>query len=196
MSATAGRTFPLSPGGAAEGCVPPVGSVELVDLTATPRFGLKGPGSAAWLAVQGLVLPDVNRVADLPRARLLRLGGEDFLVAGEGCEALAGLWHAAEGPKGYWSWREEGWAWMRLAGPLAGEAMARLCAVDLRDGKAAADAVVQTRVAQLDAVVVRDGRAFDLFFDIASTAFLVRAVRHAAERAAHAAGPRETEGRS
>ena len=43
------RQFPLSTGGSAQGIGLPNGAVELVDLTAKPRFGIKGPGSSAWL---------------------------------------------------------------------------------------------------------------------------------------------------
>jgi sarcosine oxidase, subunit gamma len=195
VSAAAHRTFPLSPGGPAEGVALPSGGVDLVDLTAAPRMGLKGPGSSAWLAAQGVVLPAVNRIGWQDGMRVLRLGTEDLLVTGEGCPALAERWRASEGPRGYWSWREEGWAWMRLSGPLAGETMARLCAVDLRDEKMPDDVLVQTRVAQLEAVVVRDAQSFEIFFDIASTAVFVRTVAEAARRAARAAGL-SPEGRS
>jgi sarcosine oxidase subunit gamma len=189
VSASAPRTFPLSPGGPAEGVVLPAGAVDLVDLTATPRMGLKGPGSSAWLAAQGFALPAVNRIAWQDGVRVLRLGTEDLLVTGEGCPALATLWQAGKGSRGYWSWREEGWAWMRLSGPLAAAAMARLCAVDLREESMPDDMLVQTRVAQLEAVVLRDAGAFEIFFDIASTALFARTVADAGRRAARAAGP-------
>lgn len=184
--ASAARVFPLSPDGAAADVSLPKGHVRLEDLSALPRFGLKGPGSAAWLESAVGPLPGVNQVLAGDGLRILRLGGEDLLLTGPACETLAATWRKAEGSRGYWSWREEGWAWMRLSGQAAGDVMARLCAIDFRPGSFPADGLAQTRVGQVEAVVIPDGDRFDLFFDVASTAYLVRAIGAAAQRAASA----------
>ncbi|PBC03516.1 hypothetical protein [Mesorhizobium sp. WSM3860] len=181
------RTFPLSPNGSAAGSVLPKGQLIVTDLTARPRFGIKGPGSSAWLEAQRLSLPPVNRIAMQVGVRLLRLGSDDFLAvdeaSGEAVANLVAAWQAEKGRRGYWSWREEGWSWMRLSGPLVEASMSRLCALDLRPGRFAEDAVAQTRVAHLEAVLVRSEEGFDVFFDIASTAFFIRTVTAAAKLA-------------
>jgi sarcosine oxidase subunit gamma len=46
------------------------------------------------------------------------------------------------------------------------------------------DEIAQTRVSQLEAVLVRAGEGFDVFFDIAATAFFVRTVILAAKQVA------------
>lgn len=185
------RQFPLSAGGSAEDIGLPSGAVELVDLTAQPRFGIKGPGSSAWLKGCGITLPPVNRIGRHGDLRVLRLGGEDFLVVDGELDTLTARWNNATGPRGYWSWREEGWAWMRLSGPAVDGIMARLCALDLRAGRFCEDEIAQTRVAQLEAVLVRAGEGFDVFFDIAATAFFVRTVILAAKQAAGEGTSRE-----
>lgn len=174
------RTYPLQPGGAADGTSLPSGGVVLQDLTHLPRFGLKGPGSSAWLTAAGVALPAVNRVSAHQGMRVLRLGGEDILLIGDDAEsstdALRDAWQAAAGAKGYSSWREEGWAWMRLSGPALHHALARLCAVDLRAGRFGDDEIAQTRFADVEVVLLRAGEAFDIFFDITMSAYVARAV--------------------
>ena len=153
------RTFPLSPNGSAAEDLPPAGRLTLTDLTVRQRFGIKGPGSSKWLESQGMSLPPVNRIATQDGVKLIRLGGDDFLaIDGTAGNAVAGLtaaWNAAASPRGYWSWRDEGWNWMRLSGPLTEAVVARLCALDLRPGRFAEDEVAQTRVAHLEAVLIR-----------------------------------------
>lgn len=174
------RIYPLMPGGAADGTGLISGAVVLSDLTDKPRFGLKGGGSAAWLAAQGITLPAVNHIGEHRGMRVLRLGNEDILLLAEDtAETLAQVktaWHATTAPKGYSSWREEGWAWMRLSGPHLTEAMSALCALDLRPQKFAADEIAQTRVAHIEAVTFRSPAGFDILFDITASAYFARAV--------------------
>jgi sarcosine oxidase subunit gamma len=168
------------PGGAADGTPLPSGAIALTDLTAAPRFGLKGAGSADWLAANGIPLPAVNRIGVCQGMRVLRLGNEDILLLAEdNDEPLAELvcsWHSETTANGYSSWREEGWAWMRLSGLLVAEAMSRLCALDLRAGQFGADEIAQTRVAGIEAVTFRAETGFDMLFDITASAFFARAV--------------------
>ncbi|MBZ9987188.1 hypothetical protein LB572_08775 [Mesorhizobium sp. BH1-1-5] len=178
--ATAASIYPFMPGGAAEGTKLVSGAVVLSDLTDKPRFGLKGGGSAAWLAAQGVPLPIVNRIGEHRGMRVLRLGNEDILLLAEGTgETLAQLkvaWLTAAAPKGYSSWREEGWAWMRLSGPCLAEAMSGLCALDLRPQKFGAEDIAQTRVGHIEAVTFRSATGFDILFDITASAYFARAV--------------------
>ncbi len=190
---TGTRVLPFMPGGAAADLPLVSGRVVLADLTGLPRMGLKGMGSADWLAGRGLALPAVNRVSHQDGLKILRLGREDILLTGEdnpdGLRAIADAWHADPGPRGYWSWREEGWAWMRISGPGADAAMRRLCALDLRPGRLADDALAQTRVGHVEAVTLRGAAGYDVLFDITVSAFFARAVAAAAEAAGQLAGP-------
>jgi sarcosine oxidase subunit gamma len=176
------------PGGAASGTPLPDGAVALTDLTAAPRFGLKGAGSADWLTAKGVPLPAVNRIASHRGMRVLRLGTDDIVTLAEapepGFAELVSAWHSDTAPKGYSSWREEGWAWMRLSGPWLAEAMSRLCALDLRPERFAADGIAQTRVARIEAVLFRSETGFDVLFDITASAFFARAVAAIAKQSA------------
>lgn len=178
-SGAATRIYPFMPCGAADGTDLVSGAVVLSDLTDKARFGLKGGGSAAWLAAQGVKPPAVNRIADHRGMRVLRLGNEDILLLAEGAEdTLAEVktaWQAAPAPKGYSSWREEGWAWMRLSGPRLAEAMSSLCALDLRPQKFGAGDIAQTRVGHIEAVTFRSPTGFDILFDITASAYFARA---------------------
>ena len=95
----ASPVFPFMPGGAADGTRLPSGAVMLTDLTGSLRFGLKGGGSAGWLASQGVPLPAVNRIGSWRGTRVLRLGNEDILLLAEGADnalaELASTWHGA-----------------------------------------------------------------------------------------------------
>ncbi|MDX8495130.1 hypothetical protein RFN29_26575 [Mesorhizobium sp. VK22B] len=177
---TATRIYPFMPGGAANGTELVSRAIELTDVTATPRFGLKGGGSTAWLAAQGVTLPAVNRIDDHRGMRVLRLGNEDILLlaesAGDVLAEIKRAWQADAAPKGYSSWREEGWAWMRLSGPRLTEAMSRLCALDLRAGKFGVGDIAQTRVGHIEAVMFRSSRGFDILFDITASAYFARTV--------------------
>lgn len=186
------RVWPLSPGGAAEAeaaLLGPARGLTVTDRTAWPRFGIKGPGAADWLAAAGLTLPEANRIATAPGMRILRLGGNDVTILGDPADpaplaALRTRWEAAAGPKGWSSWREEGWAWLHLAGPTLAGVLARLCTLDLRPGRFAVDAIAQTRVAGLDAVLIRRGDGAEILFDITATAAVLRDVAQAARDAA------------
>jgi glycine cleavage system aminomethyltransferase T len=113
---------------------------------------------------------------------LVRLGSEDFVLLSRPdapSAALADLrarWEAdLAGPKGFDAWRDEVWAWFHLCGDGVSDFMARTCPVDLHRDRHAPSQVAQTRVAQMDCIVVRTDRTgrhgFDLFFDMASSEF-------------------------
>jgi sarcosine oxidase, subunit gamma len=178
--ATPERIFPFSVGGAALAAALPNGLVTLTDLTGRPRFGLKGSGSSTWLQAQGVSIPAVNRIVMFRNMRVLRLGYEDFVLlaerSGEELADLLAAWHTEAGPRGYESWRDEGWAWMRLSGPQVATAMAQLCAIDLRPERFADNEIAQTRVGGIEAVLFRSGAGFDLLFDITMSAHFARVV--------------------
>jgi len=190
----AGPRFWSGPAGPAAHVIAGTGTgpaLRLYDLTACDRFGLKGRGSADWLARQGLTIPErVNTWRPSPAQALdvLRLGRDDLVVlsrpdATSGApEALRTAWRAdAASPRGHDAWRDEVWAWFHLCGDGLADLMAMTCPVDLRPDVFATGDIVQSRVAQLDCVVARSDRAgtpgFDLFFDIASSAFVLASLK-------------------
>lgn len=189
------QVFPLSPGGAAEAQgLGTVDGLAVADRTPWPRWGLKGAGAADWLAGAGLTLPRPNRRHGLPGLRILRLGGNDVTILSDpGCPsllaALRAQWQAATQPCGWPSWCKEGWAWLHLSGPSLPGTLARLCAVDLRPGRFAPDAIAQTRFAHLDAVVIRDGDSAEMLFDITATAACLGHIRQAARDTSKGATP-------
>ena len=167
----------------------PSGSeIMLYDLTACGRFGIKGRGAGAWFASQGIaLLPEINTIAPIEELDLARLGTEDFLVLsrpGSSSSALAELkasWEQdASGPKGFNAWREEVWAWFHVCGNHLSAFMAMTCPVDLHSDRFPLFSVAQTRVTQMDSIVIRTDRTgtlgFDLFFDIASSEFALRSL--------------------
>ena len=180
--------FPLQRGGAAEDAASLLGgreSLTIEDRTSYPRWGIKGPGSADWLAAHGLMLPPINRHTLIHGMTLLRLGRNDITVLADPATAgsVADLrrdWEGSSGPKGYPSWREESWAWLALSGDAVETTLERLCAIDLRPGRFAADELAQSRFAQVDAVLFRSGASVQVFFDITATAAVLRAIRQAA----------------
>lgn len=166
---------------------PSGGEILLYDLTAYDRFGIKGRGASAWLRSRGIELPaQVNRTVPVAGdLDLARLGTEDFLILsrpGAGSGSLAELrarWDQdVDQPKGFNAWRDEVWAWFHLCGDSASGFMAKTCPVDLHRERFPLLSVAQTRVAQMDCIVIRSDRTgkhgFDLFFDVASSEFALR----------------------
>lgn len=164
--------------------------IVLFDLTAYDRFGIKGRGARDWLGSKGLEPPTlVNTMAPTSRdLGLVRLGAEDFLVLSRpdvqsgSLAALRAEWEADERrPKGFDAWRDEVWAWFHLCGDGVSQLLAKTCPVDLHRDRFQVSCVAQTRVAQMDCVIVRTDRAqehgFDLFFDVASSEFMLRSIK-------------------
>lgn len=182
------RIYPLNEKGSAQDCsLISSDVVTLVDFSSTPRFGLKGKGTVAFLESLGMEIPEVNCASVDPI--VLRLGPEEAVVLsdpqiGRPLSELKNAWNAAQAPKGYDAWREETWAWMHLSGPGVFDIMSKICPVDMRDGVFRPGQVAQTRVGYVDAITLRTDRfdtaGFDVFFDVSVTAFFVNAVTTAA----------------
>lgn len=172
---------------------PAADEIVLLDLTAKARFGLKGRGSGDWLKSRGLQLPEqVNTMVSTKDALdVVRLGAEDFLVLvrpGAQPNSLLVLrkdWEADTGsPKGFNAWRDEVWAWFHISGRRVPAFLAKTCPVDLDVAHFQKWSVAQTRAAQTDCIIVRSDRieapGFDLFFDIASSDFMLESLKELA----------------
>ncbi len=157
----------------------------LVDLSPLPRIGFKGAGTAEWLAVQGVAVPDdsnrARRQAD--GALAARLAPSEVLLLGDldGTGALTGrlaqAWAAGElPPRGYPVPRQDSHAWFLVTGAQAAAMFAKLCAVDLRPAKFALGRIAQTMLAEASAIVVRDDRgggpAYHLLANSAAAEYL------------------------
>lgn len=176
--------------GDAEGEAAALRSLAFADLNALPRCGFKNAGAPEWLAAQGVALPAAANEATRQDDGGLcaRLGGTDILIAGDPWgasdrpNALLQRWSAETSrPIGWDAHREEGFSWFLLLGAQAPELWSRVCAVDLRPGAFPDLAVAQTRAFGMGGVIVRADLAgvpaYHLFFDIASSDFLIEAVR-------------------
>lgn len=182
------RIYPLNENGSAQDySLISSDVITLVDFSSTPRFGLKGKGTVAFLKSLGMEVPEVNCAYTDPI--VMRLGREEAVVlsdpqVGEPLSELRNAWNVAEAPKGFDAWRDETWAWMHLSGPLVFDIMSKICPVDMRDGVFQSGQIAQTRVGYVEAITLRTDRfkiaGFDMFFDVSATAFFVDAVTIAA----------------
>lgn len=154
----------------------------LLDLSALPRFGLRGPGTTAWLIACGYPLPEsMDHVIETDGMTVARLGAEEFVILADpiaGSSRLAQVrreWRDAPGPKGFDAYREESWCWLNLSGPGVSEALPLLTAIDSRTHAFGPGAVMQTRAMHMDAVLIRNERGgqpgLDMLFDIASSGY-------------------------
>lgn len=162
----------------------------IIDCTGVSRFGLRGAGSHDWYTAHGFAVPEINRaVIDASGMILFRLGRNDIAISGnsEGPTSVAttaAAWNKAEGRKGYDAYRRDGWAHIVVSGPAATDLMAELTDVDLRDKSLPVAAVAQTRLLHVDTIIVRTDVAgvpgYELFFDIASRAYILEGIQHIA----------------
>ena len=167
----------------------------LADLSPLPRLGVKGAGTADWLAGQGIEVPgESNRAvrqasgvlaARLAPAELLLLADLAGNPPGDPApiEAVEAAWraepHSPVPPsrlRGYLLPRRHSHFWFLVSGERAPAMFAKVCGVDLRPGKFADGRIAQTSLARMNAVVIRDDRggclAFHLLGDSASATYL------------------------
>lgn len=165
--------------------------IHILDLTRYARFGVKGRGTSDWLISKKIELPErINTLAPIASRGLdiVRIGAEDYLFVpkcvGQSASlaALRTEWKSdGRQRKGFNAWREEVWAWFHIYGPGVADLLAKTCPVDLNADRLPVGSVVQTRVAQMDCILVRTDRTnthgFDLFFDVASADFMMQSLR-------------------
>jgi sarcosine oxidase subunit gamma len=154
--------------------------VVLCDLSLSPRIGFKGRHALAWLGDHGVLVPDEdNRATRLGGVGLTcRLAPTEALILGDG--AMVDQLETAcarEKPDGCYAMpRADSHAWFRIAGSDAARMLAKMCGVDLRPHKFDNLEIVQTIVARLSAIVVREDigetLAYHLLADSASALYL------------------------
>jgi len=173
--------------GSPEGEAARLRRMALADLSPLPRIGFKGPGTAEWLASQGVEVPaESNRAARQADGGLApRLAPGEVWVLGalNGADrpaALLAAWNAEplppQTPRGFPVPRGETHAWFRITGSESASMFAKICGVDLRPAKFSDGGIAQTSVARLNAVIVRDDLgdtlAYHLLCDSASAMYL------------------------
>ncbi|MGE0798478.1 MAG: hypothetical protein AB7G13_15695 [Lautropia sp.] len=134
---------------------------QLVELTASDRIGLKGRGSAAWLAARGLELPAApNRLAARADGLVVaRYGKAEFAIAelgGSSTGAVAELRRrlAETRPAAcYPVPRNDGQAVFELTGNRALPALSMVCPADLRPKAFRPGDVLQTLCAGVGAQI-------------------------------------------
>ncbi len=156
----------------------------LADLTPFRRIGFKGWNIAPWLEAKGAALGEASNRAyrQTDGSRIARLAPGEVIVLGDRTgggtliENLDEAWTMAEADGCFRVAREEVSCWLLITGTHAVEMFAKVCAVDLRPAAFGADAIAQTNVARLNAIVIRADigpvPAFDLLTDIASAIYL------------------------
>lgn len=164
------------------------GHMGLCDLSCLPRCGFKGPGTADWLAAQGLAVPpDSNRASLQEDGGLaLRLAPNELLVTSnlDGDDGLTRrlqeAWQAQPvppaAPRGFPVPRQDSHDWLAVSGARSADMFAKICGIDLRRDHFARGSIAQTSVARTGAVVLRQDLGstlnFHLLFDSASAVYL------------------------
>jgi sarcosine oxidase subunit gamma len=163
----------------------------LADLSPLPRLGVKGPGTAEWLAGKGLQVPAESNQAVRQQSGVLaaRLAPSELLLLGDlsgdpaALDAIAAAWRAEpqspeppERPRGFLLPRQHSHFWFVLSGDCTAGMFAKICGVDLRPGKFANGRIAQTSMARMNAVVIRDDQggvlAYHMLGDSASAEYL------------------------
>lgn len=140
------------------------------DLSWLRRFGCKGPGAAAWLAVHGIEVPALaNQWLPLADgATAVRLGRSEFLIEdGEQGGPCAALFDAPAAAGVHPVLRQD--AAFVVCGRRVGELLRQVCSVDFASVGLAARPVVLTSMAGIGVTVLPfgagDGHAYRVWCD-------------------------------
>lgn len=134
----------------------------IADVSHRPRFGAKGPGTAAWLRAFGLPVPHVHNTWEaLPSGgHVLRLGFTEFLIEGDG-EVIAALERTDCPPQVYRVLRED--AALVLTGAHVNDLLLQTCNVNFRALDLTTRPVVMTSMAGVSVTVMpgeRNGQPY------------------------------------
>jgi len=175
-------------GGPAERELAAARRLGLADLSPLPRTGFKGVGTIEWLTEQGLRIgPDSNLAYRQDGGALAaRLAPNEIFLLDDlsGAGALVSKLNAA------WSWgsekprrligypmpRADSHFWFNVMGTDSSAMFSKICGVDLRPAQFVNNAIAQTSVAKMSAIVIRDDQgalpAYHLLGDSASAEYM------------------------
>ncbi|AWB50211.1 sarcosine oxidase subunit gamma [Gemmobacter aquarius] len=105
----------------------------------------------ARLAPLGVSFPAPGRQSTGPAARLVWTGRDQAFLVGAPAPDLTGLAATTD--------QSDGWATLTLAGPLAGDTLARLIPLDLRDAAFPVGHTARTGLNHMSAILSRSGPA-------------------------------------
>ena len=131
-------------------------ALNITNVSALQRYGVKGPQASKWLADHGISIPAVANTWILSgHAIVMRLGASEFLIEdqidGTTCEKLEadvvrvnGVYKVPRADAAY-----------LLAGSQVLNLFSELCPLDLRETALAENEVIMTQVAGISATVLR-----------------------------------------
>ena len=131
-------------------------ALNIKDVSALSRYGVKGPQAAKWLAVHGVSIPAAANTWILSeQAMVMRLGASEFLIedqeGGATCAKLdadvvraSGVYKVPRADAAY-----------SLAGSQVLNLLSELCPLDLTETALAENEVMMTQVAGISAIVLR-----------------------------------------
>jgi sarcosine oxidase, subunit gamma len=159
-------------------------TLQLVDLSVLPRWGLKGRAVFSWLGARGAITPETNHraIRQLDGTLIARLSPGEALVLAPAPSGRSMVGAAIDQipPAGdgacYPVPRRDSHAWFLIVGDDASRMFAKLCSVDLSADRFTDCQIAQTSVARLSAIVIRNDLsgclAFSLLADSSSAEYL------------------------
>ncbi len=132
-------------------------ALNIIDVSALARYGVKGPKAEKWLVSHGVAVPKHANswLFNADETLVMRLGSSEFLIedqfGGQTCKKLAavstrvaGVYKVLHADASY-----------LLAGSEVLNLLSEVCALDLRESALAENALVMTQVAGISATVLR-----------------------------------------
>lgn len=156
----------------------------LCDLSLLPRTGLKGRGAADFLASLIAALPQMPNKALVTRdgSVVARLSNEEFLILGsldfdpQVVSDIEAATSSASDKAAYLLPRADSHCLFALIGAAAADALAKLCAVDLRVRKFPPGSIAQTSIARVNGIIISSEfgpqPGFFILCDTASSEYL------------------------
>ena len=131
-------------------------ALNIKNVSALSRYGIKGPQASKWLTDHGIRLPTVANTWTLSEhAIVMRLGASEFLIEDqEGGTTSAKLEADVVRASGVYKVPRADAAYL-LAGSQVLNLLSELCPLDLRETALAENEVIMTQVAGISAIVLR-----------------------------------------
>ncbi len=148
----------------------------LQDQSELPRFGVKGKDVLTWLSDQGIdEQQEINAGKEIKQGGwVLRLGTDEYWVLSNPTTKQPTFSENTLNGACYPVYCEYSRAWFVLSGCEKAEVMAKVCGVDLREEAFPVDAIVQTSLARVNAVIFHHRFQGDTVFSILSDAASAR----------------------